>query len=594
MKSYKKGIAGSLACLLVVNSAVPVFAAESNTSNTSKEEVVYITTQADGAAEHVDVVNIFPGGSVTDYGDYSSVKMLTTTDEIRQNGDQITFSSSADKVYYQGTMEDPEIPWNISIRYYLDGQEYTAEEVAGQSGALEIRISITENTACKGSYFDEYALQATFALDTGLCDHIKAEGATEANVGSDKQLIYTVLPGKGLETSIYADVRDFEMDAVAINGMKLNLNVDIDEEELTEKVADLMEATAQLDDGASSLSKGTEELKTGSASLDTGISSLQSGITELDTGITTLQNGMNTVQNGLTALNGQSATLKNGSAQVQSGIRDLSAGISSLESSLNYGQYKAALAQNGLDVDTLQSSNQQAIAECTGQIAALNQTISALEAQGADENQIALLRQQAASLENMVTLLSANSAAIGGTETYLNAASAGISTLSSGAAALDTAYGEFDSGLNSYTDGVASLTSGYGAVVNGVSSLAAGSKELLNGSGELSSGSSDLYDGIVTLCDGAKELNDGTGTLHSETSNMDTEIQSQIDEILASIQGEETETTSFASEKNTNIESLQFVIKTSAIEKVETDAPTEKESGSTSFWQKLTQLFDFS
>ena len=44
---------------------------------------------------------------------------------------------------------------------------------------------------------------------------IQTDGATIANVGADKQISYTILPGKGLDAEITADVTDFEMDAAA-------------------------------------------------------------------------------------------------------------------------------------------------------------------------------------------------------------------------------------------------------------------------------------------------------------------------------------------------------------------------------------------
>lgn len=50
---------------------------------------------------------------------------------------------------------------------------------------------------------------------------------------------------------------------------------------------------------------------------------------------------------------------------------------------------------------------------------------------------------------------------------------------------------------------------------------------------------------------------------------MDKKIQEEIEEILGNIGGEETETVSFVSEKNTKVDSVQFVIKTEAIEKAE-------------------------
>ena len=145
----------ALASLLVLNSTIPAFAAETSSSTPSeKEEVIYITLDASGTLKNTYVVNSFSGGSITDYGDYASVKMLNTSDSIEQNGDTITFSTSAQKAYYQGELTDTEIPWNISLRYYLDGQEYTAEEIAGKSGALEIRFQIMENANCSGTFYE--------------------------------------------------------------------------------------------------------------------------------------------------------------------------------------------------------------------------------------------------------------------------------------------------------------------------------------------------------------------------------------------------------------------------------------------------------
>ena len=136
-------IAGLLAVTMVIGSVgmtgSSVYAADSTKS--AKEEVIYIMTDAEGNVENINAVNIFGSGSVTDYGQYSSVKMLNTTDPIEQDGDKITFTSEKEKVYYQGTMENTEIPWNISFTYTLDGKEISPEDLAGKSGALEIHVN---------------------------------------------------------------------------------------------------------------------------------------------------------------------------------------------------------------------------------------------------------------------------------------------------------------------------------------------------------------------------------------------------------------------------------------------------------------------
>lgn len=653
MNNTKRITVFSLSVLMGVSMVTPVFAAE---NSLSKEEVIYITTEADGGVDNINVVNIFNGGNITDYGEYSSVKMLTTNDEIIQNNDAITFSSNAKKVYYQGTMKEVEIPWNISIRYFMNGKEYTSKEIAGKSGALEIKLSITKNEKSDTSFFDEYALQANLILNMNSCENIKTDGATLANVGSNKQITYTILPGKGINTSIYADVENFEMDAISINGMKLNLNVDIDDEELTAKVKELMSSMQKLNDGALTLSSGSEDLKSGSSSLNDGIITLDSGVNVLDSGITTLQEGMFSLQNGLDKLDNQSNSIIEGSSQmkvalktiqgklnsisastdqinkltsassdIKKGISDLNDGIANLKANLGYSQYKSVMKQNGVDIDSLKEGNQKAINELTTTIETLNKTLSQIQNVPGFEEQVTELTAQIKNLQNAIILLKGNNGAITGTEIYLNSVSSAVSELSKGISTLKAKYDEFDiaihklantleetlinmteltsginllvseyekldKGINVYTDGVAMIVAGYKQMTNGVSSLAAGSKDLLKGSYALSDGSAELYNGIISLCDGANELANGTEKMNKETSNMNEKVQNQVDEILASIKGEETETTSFVSEKNVNVDSVQFVIKTNDIKKaviVEKEIKKEK----ISFWEKLLELF---
>lgn len=640
-----------MAALMTVTSVSPALAAA---PASAKEEVIYVTLGADGAPKSAYVVNSFAGGEITDYGDYTSVKMLNVNDPIKQDGDTITISSAAEKVYYQGELAEAEIPWNVSLRYYLDGNEYTAEELAGKSGELKIKFQITENTDCPGTFFDDYALQASVSLDTNQCRNITAADSTIANVGSTKQLSYTILPGKGLDTEITADVTDFEMSSISINGIHLNLNVEIDDAELKDKVDELIDAVAELDDGAVKLSDGSGELLDGSSSLVGGASSLHSGSTALDQGVASLQSGLRTVQKGLSTLDSQSSTLTDGSSefkealgtlqtavdsfsaseedltelvtssgQIKQALSDLSTGAATLQANLGYAQYKALMAQNGLNIDDLTAGNLSAISTINGYEALLEQLgKNPAYKETVDQYKPALL--QAAG--QITTLLGANNAAISGMESYLNGVTGELPTLTGGLAELSTqyetfdtaistlvtslgtmtgslseladginqlvtAYEELDTGIGSYTDGVAQLAAGYSQIMTGVSSLAKGSKELVSGTGKLYDGTAALYDGVVTLCDGAAEMSEGTGEFRTETSDMDEQIDEQIDSILETIGGSMEDPVSFVSKKNTNVESVQFVIRTDAIETEEveeTEVETEKE---TSFEQKLKDLF---
>lgn len=593
MKNRSKRIAALLmAGLFTAGSIIPVNAAEVN--DKAKEEVVYVNTDASGNVNEVNVVNIFGSGDVTDYGDYTSVKMLNTTDAITQDGDKVVFSTGANQAYYQGTMSpDTQIPWKIAITYELDGKKTAPEELAGKLGALTIHVQVEKNEACSGSFYDDYALQASFTLDTEHCSNIKAEGATLANVGADKQISYTVLPGKGLDAEISADVTDFEMDAVAVNGVQLSLNVDIDDEELMDKVREVMDATETLNQGAGSLAEGAKGLETGGGSLVDGMDTLYSGVSDLDNGMASLQTGVSNMQQGLNELNSKSAALTETSGAIRQGISDLYTGATQLQANLGYAQYKAAVndASNGtLDVDALMQQNTDAVTVLGTQIQTLQGQISQLQAM-ADYADSAELQAQAAAmgaqieeLNQVITLLNGNNAAIGGVNTYLTSLSEGINTLVNGLSDLKTSYEAFDSAIGT-------VVAGYEQLVNGVSTLASGSKDLLAGTGELKSGTSELYDGIVELCDGSMELSDGTQEFEDKTGNMDEQVQEKIDSILDSIGGDDMEVVPFVSDKNTNTTSVQFVIKTSEIKKAEKEPVVEEKEEQTGFGEKLLKLF---
>ena len=184
MKNSKRVTLVILTAALILIAGISAFAVADEPS-TEKEEVVYANTDANGNVRGVYVVNIFAGGDIVDYGDYTEVKVLNTTDELRQSGDKITVSTDAESLYYEGTMKSRDLPWDIDIRYTLNGEKITPEELAGKSGEIEINLGFHQNTACDSSFFDRCALQTTMTLDTEKCKNIVANGATMAIVGQN-------------------------------------------------------------------------------------------------------------------------------------------------------------------------------------------------------------------------------------------------------------------------------------------------------------------------------------------------------------------------------------------------------------------------
>ncbi len=513
--NLKRAISVFLVSALLV-SALPV-SVSAVEANTDKEEVVYVNLDNDGSVREINVVNIFGGnteGVIVDYGKYLDVRNMTTTDTIDFSGDAIKIHSSAEKLYYEGKLESTLMPWDIQIRYFLDGREYSAEEIAGKSGEIKITVRITQNQKYRGDFYDNYALQASLSFDTDQCKNIVAPDATVANVGSKKQLTYTILPGKGADIEITAEVSEFEMDGISINGIPLNLNIEVDDEELMEQVTELLDAISQLDDGAAELHDGVfdlqdgaqsdlksgvndlqdgagqlhdgaADLKDGGSTLQDGAADLQNGVNALDEGIHSLNSGIGQMQEALNTLNRQSPELVNGSASFQAaltqlqealngaalttedlsaltdassamkaGINDLVNGITALQNHVNFDAYKDVMAQNGLDIDGLQQKNESAINGLEGLIMSLSTQIEDLKKAGVDTSEI---EAQVSQLSDIISLLAANNASIGGTESYLQTVSSNLSSLLQGATALQENYGTFDGKIEELVNKIGGL-----------------------------------------------------------------------------------------------------------------------------------------
>ena len=104
----------------------------------SREEVVYANLTPSGESKEVYVVSVLhngAAGTVTDYGNYASVKNLTDTGPLALRDDKVTASVPKGDFYYQGTLRRPDLPWRISVTYTLDGAPLKPEELAGKSGA---------------------------------------------------------------------------------------------------------------------------------------------------------------------------------------------------------------------------------------------------------------------------------------------------------------------------------------------------------------------------------------------------------------------------------------------------------------------------
>ena len=645
-KTIKKIIPISMAMLFVA----PMTTAYADVNANNKEENVYINLKDDGSVEGIYVVNEFDAGNqttITDYGKYSSVLNLSTNEEIKVNGDMITFNTDANGMfYYQGNMESTKIPWNIDISYYLDDKEVQASSLAGKSGKLKIAISIKDNKDMDDTFFDNYLLQMTATFNSEKCKDIVSEQATIANVGDTKQLTYTILAGGNSEFTIEADVTDFEMDPITINAVPMNISIDdIDVSDLKDSLIKLRDGVAKIDDGSSDLYSGSKDLSSGTKSLLDGTNSLSSGAEKL-------QNGSKTLKEAMDTLNSNSFSLTNGSKEVLNALNTINSALDSLneasnqvqqlvEGSNEFASGMKKLAEKNNDLYNKVNPILEVVREKLAQIKDTNfkeefdsitnkedylNAYNDAKAKLAENPDDEALKIYIALFDHIIEIankydknvtsagnqahekiekeyekicelddgIDAQHKAIqelnNAYKNELNPAIEKLPSLLSKLTELKTAlntlvnsYATLDSGINSYTGAYEQIVKGYQTLYSGIGDLEKGVESL-------NTGTKTLYDGTVSLEDGAKELNDGTSEMRDKTKNIDTEIDDKINNMLDEFKNTDYKPESFASSENGEINAVQFVMKTKGIE-INNEVQEEVKEEHLNFFQKIIRLF---
>jgi exonuclease VII small subunit len=537
----KRRIITTACALALVLSLLPqaAFAANGDsTPATPKTETVYVNLNNGGGAVQTYVVNAFDvDGSETiyDFGNYAEVKNLTDTSEITVADGKISATPSGGTFYYQGKLEQTELPWEISVRYFLDGVEMTAEKIAGKSGAFELRIAVMAGSPRYKAFFEQYMMQISLTLNKDLCTNIQSDGAGVNVVGKTASVSYTHAMNTEAEYILNADVKNFAMGAISfraatIGGLGLNLD-----DGLLDGFGDdfnaLTDATGALSENAGKLADGSDLFYSGIKDMNAQAKTFSGGVGELYAKTGELNNGAAAFGEGLSAYN--------------DGIAAIAAASEHIAQSLSEMNQQAS---------ALPSPNQQLVAYA--------QTLT----EGDDPNLAALALAYLA--QNEV-----------------------LSTFANGISSINTAYTQFNTSLQAGAD-ISKLTTSYAQIQSGVTALYAALKQLDTAAAET------LLPGIGTMISSYEQLNDATGKLADAISELDTKaaeipgtIKEKVDELLESYLPSEPVKLSFTSDENAT-DSVLFIMQTDEIAAPTLAADIAPDSHRPeTFWEKLLNLF---
>lgn len=360
----QKGAAVLLSAVLLLGTMSAAYAQGNANSSAdyTKNENVYARLSADGTPNGAYIVNHFhvkKAGEITDYGSFSDVTNLSTTDSLTAKDGAVRFSAQTGNFYYQGNMTTAELPWNFQITYTLDGKSVTPQELGGKSGALSIHFQGRKNSKAAASFSDNYVMQVSLTLDNDICDNIQAPGATMADAGDGTQLSFTVLPGADADFTIEADVRNFSMSGFSIAAVPYSISVDMDgfdTGDLTSQFSELTDAAQQLNDGAKELLDGIRKLNDGGSSVLDGSAQIQDGLSALSSNSQSIVDASAQFSGALSAI---SAGLAQADLSGLSQLSQLPGGLEQLSGALD--QLSAGLSQLKAGFDTAYQSMDSAV-----------------------------------------------------------------------------------------------------------------------------------------------------------------------------------------------------------------------------------------
>lgn len=299
-KKFKAALVGLVCVLAITVCPAPGYAGAA----TQKDETVYVNLSGDGSVSAIYVVNAFEmdsAGMVTDYGNYKSVKNLTTTEPINTANGVNTVDAPQGRFYYQGEMSETALPWNFDIDYLLNGEATDAQSLAGVSGDIEIRISVQQGDARYQSFYDKYVLQISYTLDAEHCTNVSGEDANIVAAGKNISVGYTVMQAADPATYVLkASVTEFEMSAIQIKALHTG-GVSIDTGAYTDRLDEAQSDFTELADGVEKLADAGGQLASASGKFNNGLGDFEVGAQDIADASGQISAGINNISGALSA-----------------------------------------------------------------------------------------------------------------------------------------------------------------------------------------------------------------------------------------------------------------------------------------------------
>lgn len=279
-------------------------------SSPEKEESVYVIADAAGTVNKIIVSDWLknPGHEaiLEDQTSLAGIENLKGDETWTDHGDgKISWNAGGKDIYYQGTA-DGELPVEVSVRFFLDGEEQSPEDIRGKSGRVTVRYEYENNEEQEVRLENEavrlhvpFAVVTGLLLDTGSLTDIEVVNGRTVTDGEHTFAVGIAFPGidEDLGSPAFAALTrlgEAEVpDYMEISGetesfrwgttymLVTNGIFSSDEPDLTDSVGQLFGKTGMLHSGVEQIGEGADSVNKGAGELKTGADALSKELQEL-------------------------------------------------------------------------------------------------------------------------------------------------------------------------------------------------------------------------------------------------------------------------------------------------------------------------
>ena len=558
-----------------------------------KEETVTAKADAYGKVREVKVSDVLKikehMSDIKDTSILEDIKNKSGDEEFTKDGKNITWQNHGENITYEGKA-DKKLPIDVKLTYYLDGEKISAEDIAGKSGDVKIKVRYKVKEKYKAKVSGKtikvpYPFMAVTMVMLSE-DHFKDIEVDNGSVmgTDDTQIVMGLaLPGlkEALQLSKYDDkdgldlkdidipssveitakAENFELDYTATiltNGILDEIkNKDIKKlDDMTDDMDDLGEASEKIADALDKLADGSSDYSDYLSKYMDGVESLYSGLNKLNKGLKKVD---------ISALSGTGANGKKSSDKAtKEAIKSLkkdSKTIAGILGSKEWSELGKTLATSAgeyiSDPSKIADDKNLSVSDKKALAAAIKQGNAAMEAglkaNGASKNDIEKIKNayaQAAGAgvanklgETQIKTLSLTTASL-------------LKSLSTLSNTLSSLSGMSDK-MSDFSDSIKSLKTAVSRLTIGAKKLAQTGSKLESGYGKIDSGISKIADKYGDFDeDGIQKLSDAFGNDLSEI----------FDKVKALRKADKTYD-SFTGKGQDMKSSVRFVIETDEIKK---------------------------